>query len=136
MPRMLRMPLVPRLPRMPNELQGECHGCHGCHGGHGRLQISSGAWLIRLTNKNPHLHEVDPVEISQKVCSRLKDEITTQELDELSGEICISMSTKHPDFGVLASRIVIDNHQKNSLDYELEFLLSLVLYFLFFHILR
>jgi ribonucleotide reductase alpha subunit len=49
-----------------------------------------------------------------KVIDQLYDKIETAKIDELAAEQCASLSTQHPDYGVLASRIVISNHQKNS----------------------
>jgi ribonucleotide reductase alpha subunit len=50
-----------------------------------------------------------------KVIDQLYDKIETAKIDELAAEQCASLSTHHPDYGVLASRIVISNHQKNTL---------------------
>ena len=52
--------------------------------------------------------------IAQKVCSRIYDGVTTSELDELAAQICASLITDNPDYGILASRIVISNHHKNT----------------------
>ena len=49
-----------------------------------------------------------------KVIDQLYDNIPTSKIDELTAEQCASMSTTHPDYGVLAGRIVISNHQKNT----------------------
>ena len=53
-------------------------------------------------------------EVAQKVCSRIYDGVRTCELDELAAYICSSMMLEHPDFGTLASRIIISNHHKNT----------------------
>ena len=52
--------------------------------------------------------------VSQKICSRIFDNVKTSQLDELGAEICASMITEHPEYGTLASRIIISNHQKNT----------------------
>ena len=52
--------------------------------------------------------------LSMKVIDQLFDKIETTKIDELAAEQCASLSTKHPDYGTLASRIVISNHQKNT----------------------
>ena len=52
--------------------------------------------------------------VSQKICSRIFDNVKTSQLDELGAEICASMITEHPEYGLLASRIIISNHQKNT----------------------
>jgi ribonucleoside-diphosphate reductase alpha subunit len=55
---------------------------------------------------------IDPIEISKKICSRIYHGIKTTELDAMAAELCASMSTIHPDYGKLASRIVVSNNQK------------------------
>ena len=47
--------------------------------------------------------------IAQKVCSRIYNGVSTSELDELAAQICASLITENPDYGSLASRIVISN---------------------------
>jgi len=56
---------------------------------------------------------IDPVSISQEVGSRVRDGITTSELDQLTAKLCSNKITIHVDYGKLASRLVIDDHQKN-----------------------
>ena len=57
---------------------------------------------------------VDCSIIAQKVVSRMSDNMSTRELDELSSQLCIEMITNHLDYGTLGSRIAIDNHHKNT----------------------
>jgi ribonucleotide reductase alpha subunit len=59
---------------------------------------------------------VDPVLITQKICSRIYSGITTTELDNLASQICMGLITDNPDFGILGGRIVVSNHQKNTDD--------------------
>ena len=59
---------------------------------------------------------IDPVIITQKICSRMSSGITTTELDNLASQICMGMIIDNPDFGTLGARIVISNHQKNTDD--------------------
>ena len=49
-----------------------------------------------------------------KVIDQLYDKISTAKIDELAAEQCASMSTNNPDYGTLAARIIISNHQKNT----------------------
>jgi ribonucleotide reductase alpha subunit len=49
-----------------------------------------------------------------KVIDQLYDTIPTTKIDELTAEQCAVMSTHHPDYGVLAGRVVVSNHQKNT----------------------
>ncbi len=49
-----------------------------------------------------------------KVIDQLYDKIPTTKIDELTAEQCAVMSTQHPDYAVLAGRVVVSNHQKNT----------------------
>lgn len=49
-----------------------------------------------------------------KVIDQLYDEISTTKIDELTAEQCASMSSIHYDYNILAGRILISNHQKNT----------------------
>jgi len=49
-----------------------------------------------------------------KVIDQLYEKIPTGKIDELAAEQCASMSTNHPDYGTLAGRIIVSNHQKNT----------------------
>jgi ribonucleotide reductase alpha subunit len=49
-----------------------------------------------------------------KVIDQLYDKIPTSKIDELAAEQCASMSTLNPDYGTLAGRIIVSNHQKNT----------------------
>ena len=61
------------------------------------------------------LENVNPDLVSQKVCSQLSNNIKTSELDEFAAETCAMMQSRyHPNYGMLASRILIDNHHKNT----------------------
>ena len=54
----------------------------------------------------------DSQKIAQQVFSSMYDNITTQEIDVLSAEICIGLITSDPDYEVLATRIIASNIHK------------------------
>jgi ribonucleoside-diphosphate reductase alpha chain len=58
--------------------------------------------------------QVNPDSLSQQVLARIYDGVKTSEIDELTGQLAASLSTTHPDYGILASRIAISNHQRNT----------------------
>lgn len=58
--------------------------------------------------------EIDICEIAQKVCGRIYDGVKTSDLDELAAHLCSSLVVVHPDYGRLASKIIISNHHKNT----------------------
>lgn len=62
---------------------------------------------------NPSL--VDPVDVAKKVIEGLYDGVTTSELDNLAAETAASLTTKHPDYALLASRIAVSNLHKNTI---------------------
>jgi ribonucleotide reductase alpha subunit len=53
-------------------------------------------------------------QLTIKVIDQLYDKISTTEIDELAAEQCESLSTLNPDYGILAGRIIVSNHQKNT----------------------
>lgn len=58
--------------------------------------------------------QIDICEIAQKVCGRIYDGVHTSELDELAAHLCSSLLVIHPDYGKLASKIIVSNHHKNT----------------------
>jgi ribonucleoside-diphosphate reductase alpha chain len=69
--------------------------------------------LRRIKNLSESL-SINPTKLTQKVCSQIYPNIHTSELDELAAQICASLSTEHPDYGKLSSRIIVSNHHKNT----------------------
>lgn len=57
---------------------------------------------------------VDPVKISMKVIEGIYDGVTTTILDNLAAETAASLTTTHPDYALLASRIAVSNLHKNT----------------------
>jgi ribonucleoside-diphosphate reductase alpha chain len=49
-----------------------------------------------------------------KVVDQLYNNMPTYIIDELTAEQCTSLITKHPDYGTLASRIIVSNNHKNT----------------------
>ena len=57
---------------------------------------------------------VDAIDVAKKVIEGLYDGVTTSELDNLAAETAASLTTKHPDYAQLASRIAVSNLHKNT----------------------
>ena len=69
--------------------------------------------VSRIKNLTSGLSEnCDSSKVAQQVFSSMYDNITTQEIDILSAEICVGMITSDPDYEILATRIVASNIQK------------------------
>ena len=47
-----------------------------------------------------------------KIMDQLHDQIRTSQIDELISEQCASLGVYHYDYSILASRIIVSNHQK------------------------
>lgn len=80
-----------------------------------RVPVSFDEILQRIRKLSEGLDHVNPDLVAQKVCNQLTDGVKTSELDNFAAEICAMMQARfHPNYGKLAARIVIDNHQKNT----------------------
>ena len=67
----------------------------------------------RIKNLTSGLSEnCDSTKVAQQVFSSMYDNITAQEIDTLSAEICVGMITADPDYEILATRIIASNIQK------------------------
>lgn len=60
------------------------------------------------------MNYIDPPSITYKCITGLYSGVTTVELDNLAAEISATMTTKHPDYAVLAARIAISNLHKET----------------------
>lgn len=80
----------------------------------GTLEDVSFDKVLKRIRKASEGLEVDPVLIAQRVITRIYQGVHTSELDELTSNLSISLATTNPDYGTLASRIAISNHQKNT----------------------
>jgi len=75
--------------------------------------ISFDKVLARIRKASKSL-QVNADSLTQQVLARIYDGVKTSEIDELTGQLAASLSTTHPDYGILASRIAVSNHQKNT----------------------
>lgn len=57
---------------------------------------------------------VEPHIVAQKVIDGIYDRVPTTELDNLAAETAASLTTKHPDYAILAARIAISNLHKTT----------------------
>jgi len=68
---------------------------------------------LKTSNEPTYL---DPVIITQKVVSSLYPGITTEELDLVSANICVNMTTTHPSYSLVGGRILVSNLHKKTLN--------------------
>ena len=59
-----------------------------------------------------HMDFVSPIAVAMKVIDGIYDGVTTVELDNLAAETAASLTTKHPDYAILAARIAVSNLHK------------------------
>lgn len=73
---------------------------------------------IKALSKNDEFSKlnIDETIVAQKVIQEIHDGVKTSELDELSSQIAIAMYSKNPEFKILAGRIIISNHHKNTMN--------------------
>jgi len=57
---------------------------------------------------------VDVHEVAKKTIEGIYDGVPTTELDNLAAETAASLTTTHPDYAILASRIAVSNLHKNT----------------------
>jgi ribonucleoside-diphosphate reductase alpha chain len=80
-----------------------------------RVPVSFNEVLTRIQKLADGLSHVNPDLVAQKVCTQIQDGIKTSDLDEFAAEVCAMMQARHhPNYGKLAARLVIDNHQKKT----------------------
>lgn len=60
------------------------------------------------------MNYIDPALVSLKVIEGIYDGVTTSELDNLAAEVSAMMTTRHPDYALLAARIAVSNLHKNT----------------------
>ena len=82
----------------------------------GELEDVSFDKVLRRIQVAAEKLEVNPTLIAQRTLLRIYDNVKTTELDELAAQLSISLMTTNPDYGVLASRIAISNHHRNTSD--------------------
>ena len=78
-----------------------------------REEVSFDKCLKRIQKLSKDL-KINPIEVSKLIITQIFDGVETSKLDELAAEICAAKTTIHPDYGKLASRIIISNHHKNT----------------------
>jgi ribonucleoside-diphosphate reductase subunit M1 len=80
-------------------------------------RVSFDKITARITRLCYGLHPTlcDPVAVAQKVAAGVYSGVKTSELDELTAQTAAAMTSKHPDYAVLAARVSVSNLHKNTM---------------------
>ena len=57
---------------------------------------------------------INPIQVAKRTLEGVYDGVTIQELIQLSVETAASMTTKHPDYSLLAGRLAVSELHKNT----------------------
>jgi ribonucleotide reductase alpha subunit len=82
----------------------------------GNKEIVSFDKILRRVQKitNESSIQINCFEIVKNVIEQIFNNISTKEIDEITAEYCISLTTTHYNYGILASNIIISNLHKNT----------------------
>jgi ribonucleoside-diphosphate reductase alpha subunit len=71
---------------------------------------------IKNVGAEARITSINYTTLAIKVIDQLYDGIHTTKIDELTAEQCATMAAAHPDYLVLASRLIMSNHHKTTSD--------------------
>lgn len=71
--------------------------------------------IRELCERPTPLHNVKYDLVAQHTIAGIFDGISTSELDKNAAALAQSMAPMHPEYGILASRLCVDNHRKETL---------------------
>jgi len=83
----------------------------------GQLEIVSFDKILRRIKKagnEVNINKINYTSLAMKVIDQIYDKIATNKIDELTAEQCASMSSVHPEYNILAGRIIISNHHRDT----------------------
>ena len=70
--------------------------------------------LLNLINIEPKIQHVNAYELTKQVCSNIVNDMHTYEIDEYIANRCASISISNYNYQILASRLAMDNHQRQN----------------------
>ncbi|KDQ62691.1 hypothetical protein JAAARDRAFT_171254 [Jaapia argillacea MUCL 33604] len=79
-----------------------------------RVQFDKITARIQKLSYGLDQNHVDYFDVAQKVIAGVYPGVTTVELDNLASEIAANLTTKHPDYAILAARIAVSNLHKET----------------------
>lgn len=70
--------------------------------------------LLDLINIEPKIQHVNAYELTKQVCGNIINDMHTYEIDEYIANRCASISISNYNYQILASRLAMDNHQRQN----------------------
>ena len=70
--------------------------------------------LRKLCLVEPGVFAADVSRVAQHACAAIHDHIKTETLDQITADAAVALATEHPDYSVLAARILVSNLQKST----------------------
>ena len=70
--------------------------------------------LRKLCEVEPRVSAADVSRVAQHACAAIHDHIKTETLDQITADAAVALATEHPDYSVLAARILVSNLQKST----------------------
>lgn len=70
--------------------------------------------LVMLAQRRPRIVAVDVPRVAQHACAAIHDLIKTETLDHITADAAVALATEHPDYSVLAARILVSNLHKTT----------------------
>ena len=70
--------------------------------------------LLRVKSLSEDLKNIEPILVAQKVIAGIFDGITSNKIDELLADTAALMNDEHPDYGLLAGRILASSIHKET----------------------
>eukprot|EP01135_Chromosphaera_perkinsii_P010851 Nk52_evm8s2256 gene=Nk52_evmTU8s2256 len=77
-------------------------------------ELSFDKITFRLKKLSNDLSDIDLHFVVRKIIVTLYDLMPTSEIDVQSANVLINLSTVHPQYGILASRVIVDNFHKET----------------------
>jgi len=69
---------------------------------------------IKKIGIDNQLQHINYSSLTMKIIDQLYDTIPTTKIDELTAQLCASLSTTHYDYATLSSHVIISNQEKNT----------------------
>jgi len=72
--------------------------------------------LRKLCSLEPEASAADVSKVAKHACAAVHDLIKTETLDHITADAAVALATEHPDYSLLAARILVSNLQKTTHD--------------------